>query len=485
LGLAHLVWPSALLQAQSAFDPSIQILFVETDEQAEGLALNIEFSIVDSAGDPLRQAYVEAVEIQLIGKNTTPIAAAVDALPPVDGLNRYWVARAKLQASQSENQAVLRVKLGEPAIYLSETFQFHSNVDYAHPPADVRIGSIRYEESRNIYVLALEVTSPELIDRIIVQAWDTRGGTQVGSGDHIFENAELTMTVEVEAAGFAAGREYTFRVIATDHEGLLLNKPNEDPLSTKKQTLLDEKTVQYAPPQPKPPEVTIESVNADYEQARLLINLKYPADAPLQTFAVLVIDNDTGQETARYEPELFKGTPIAVSLPAAMWQLNEDGYQLIVNLALKDGSPLAVIAPRAFKPRPPDPPPWWERAWEITSNNRSVQVSILVILFCALGSFVLPGLLRTRRGILAPLPVHRTEEVRIAGVRVASEVRLRVKVIQTPNTSQRVDKLVTKFPCIIGREPGCDIHLANDKRLSRRHVEITLDRDKFFVEPQG
>jgi pSer/pThr/pTyr-binding forkhead associated (FHA) protein len=57
---------------------------------------------------------------------------------------------------------------------------------------------------------------------------------------------------------------------------------------------------------------------------------------------------------------------------------------------------------------------------------------------------------------------------------------LRFKVLQMPNLSQPIEKVLTDFPYVVGRA-GADLTLTTDESISRRHLEISLRGGEFFI----
>jgi pSer/pThr/pTyr-binding forkhead associated (FHA) protein len=53
-------------------------------------------------------------------------------------------------------------------------------------------------------------------------------------------------------------------------------------------------------------------------------------------------------------------------------------------------------------------------------------------------------------------------------------------VLESASTPPEMKKVITKFPCLIGRD-GCDFNLPTDQHISRQHVEISVRGDRFFI----
>ncbi|RME69684.1 MAG: VWA domain-containing protein [Chloroflexi bacterium] len=99
----------------------------------------------------------------------------------MEGLNSQLVAKASVYPRQGINQAVLSVKLRDADAPLTTTFSFFSDRDYNAPPPPVtaQITSLIYDGETDTYTVALSVTSPENLQKVVVEVWDEKGGTQV------------------------------------------------------------------------------------------------------------------------------------------------------------------------------------------------------------------------------------------------------------------------------------------------------------------
>ena len=87
----------------------------------------------------------------------------------MEGLNSQLVAQANVYPRQGENQAVLSVKLRDKDAPLTTTFSFFSDRDYNAPPPPVtaQITSLIYDGEKDTYTLALSVTSPENLQKVV------------------------------------------------------------------------------------------------------------------------------------------------------------------------------------------------------------------------------------------------------------------------------------------------------------------------------
>ena len=270
--------------------------------------------LFDASGSNLNEAELRGMAQDTIAFSAIGGATNLNSLfqQILDGLNSQLVARANVFASQGENQAVLAVKVRDVASPLTTTFNFFSNTAYDAPPPPVstQISSIQFDPANNLYFLSLSVASPEEIHQLIINVWDVRRGTQV-TADQIFENPSPTLVVEMDAANFEAGREYSIHVQAIDEEGFLIADEEGE-------TLLAETEIVYEPEQAEAVEFTIQSVNADYENGLLFIDVDAPNNGRVQTYEGFIVDESTGGKIHEFGPTPFGGGRIQENLPEAI-----------------------------------------------------------------------------------------------------------------------------------------------------------------------
>ncbi len=460
----------------------------------------------DDQGGNLNRAELESmasdtVAFSAIG-NQTNLGSLFQEI--MDGLKSQLVAKANVFAAQGENQAVLSIKIQGIDAPLTKTFNFFSNTNYdlPLPPVNIQISSVQYDEGSNIYLLSLSVTSPESISQLIVNVWDERRGTQV-SNDQIFEEPGSTLIVELDASGFEAGREYSIHVQAVDKEGFLIITEDEE-------TILAEKEIEYDPPQPEAVEFTIESVNADYVDGFLIIDLDISDDGRIQTYEGFIKD-ETGGKIHDFGPALFTNRRIEETLPPII-QLAKivANYEVTVYLTTKDEQRLEAIYDD-FKPIPPPPPRLWDRIKQALRSYPVILGIIIAIVLFIMGFFVLRS--RQQKKKAAPLPrppVDKTsifipnasgqlgndaeyqdwfaeEEELLPAMTpesVSTKPQLLIKVIRRESQSVDQEKTIINFPCVVGRE-GCHINIEGDRRISRRHIEIDVRGNEIFITDLG
>lgn len=474
----------------SPFAPTTPIHTIGlTDEQANNL---------NTA--ELRSLAKDTVAYSAIGGETNLVSLFQEI---IEGLNSQLVARANVFARQGENQAVLSIKVRDRDAPLTTTFSFFSNTNYdlPPPPVNIQISSLQYDQPNDLYLLSLSATNPESILQIVVNVWDVRRGVQVTT-DQFFENPGPTVVVELGTEAFEAEREYSIHVQAIDKDGFLVQ--NEDG-----ETILAEREIVYEPPQAEAVEFSIQSVNADFENGLLFIDLDVPEEGRVQSYDGFVVDESTGGKIHEFGPTPFTGRRIQETLPQVIQQ-SETIVTYRVTMHLTSVEDLRSEATfDDFKPIPPEPPGFMERASEALRNNPSILAGIGIIVLSIAGWIVIRGRQAKKKEVpLIRPPIDKTnifipgtqgqkaaglsdwasEEEDLFGVPSAGAAitrrRLRLKIVKTPGRTTERERTVDFFPCVVGRE-GADFNITGDGRISRRHLEISLKGSEFMVTDLG
>lgn len=62
----------------------------------------------------------------------------------------------------------------------------------------------------------------------------------------------------------------------------------------------------------------------------------------------------------------------------------------------------------------------------------------------------------------------------------APAMRLKIRILSTPDPKNRRDLVVSQFPFVIGRKEG-DL-IIEDQKVSRKHAQIVISGNEFFIE---
>ncbi|HXV99734.1 MAG TPA: VWA domain-containing protein, partial [Anaerolineae bacterium] len=420
--------------------------------------------------DDAQCSNVDPTELRSMAKDTSAFSATgnPDNMGDVfrgimEGLSSQLVARANVFARKGENQAVLSVKLRDSEVPLTATFNFFSDRDYNAPaaPVSAQITSLVYDAEKDVYNVAMSVTSPENIYKVVVEVWDEKSGTQLPPPQE-FENPEATLQFERHTNDLSAGREYSFRLKAVDQEGNYIPKPAEPgDTSEEGNIILSQQVFVYEPPQVEAIQFVIKSVQADYENKRLFVDLDIPDAGQVNSYEGFIIDEETGAGIYEFQPTLFPGGRIEEPLPETMQQVKEArGYRVTLFLTTKDGRRLQA-EPYPFKAVPP-PPPGLLATIFLTLQNPPVLISVFVIILCVIGLVIYWNRPAKKEALLSPLPRPPIDHTMISSPAPSVATpqtrqpvpapqpkpqppRLRIEVLETPNSAPEMKKLISRF----------------------------------------
>jgi hypothetical protein len=404
----------------------------------------------------------------------------------MQGLSSQLVARANVYPHQGDNDAILRVKLRDEGT-LTASFKFFSDRDYAAPLAPVAIQMIgpRYDKTKDIFQFSLSVTSFEALQRIVLQAWDSKLGL-ISEQQY---NPAPAQEIEFKPQGFEVGHEYSFRVLAIDKQGQGI------PGKEGKPYLVESDTVTYNPNQSTSINFSIESVTPDYAANKLIINLTdIPDEGRITKYEGFIIEAETSNHVADFEPELYQNRQIEVDLPGPIKQIQGNTkYRVTIKLTTKDDQVSEAIT--EFTAVPPAAPGFFQSIWLALSNNPVITFSIIIIGLIVTIVVIYWNRPAKKEGLPSPLPRPPIDQtmISITGSSVDAPQpqpqpkpqpprpapRLRLKVLQSPSPPATKEKMITTFPFAIGRD-GCDFNIP-DQRITRRHLEISVQNGKFFV----
>ncbi|MEZ4726292.1 MAG: VWA domain-containing protein [Caldilineaceae bacterium] len=391
----------------------------------------------------------------------------------MEGLNSQLVAFANILPHQGPNDAFLRVKLSGSATTLNVPFSFLSPVDYAQAeaPIAIRINDVSaFDETNNRYILSLAVDNPAGFQEVVVKVVDHETNTGMYE---LRRAAEATLAVNLDATTFKPAHDYRIEVYALDANGNLIPKPVRE--GDKPELMQDARVIKHIPPPPPAPvAVTVQGASADFATQKLMINLALSEVERVDKYAGFVRDQ-AGSQVLTFGPDVFlmpaPGQTPQVSVPLSPVMLKavtEQEYTLVVQVWSKRDELASESEPYKFIVVPPPPLSFFERL-RLILGNRWLQLTILVIVLCVTGWLVLRGTRKKKDEPAEPLPIdYTTPAVNIHGVAVQDSAQLKVQLVRAPNQNGNLKKVITHFPCRIGRHEECEINLAavtTDKRI--------------------
>lgn len=363
------------------------------------------------------------------------------------------------------------------------------------PPAQgnqavrVEITGLTFDEANNIYRLNLAIDRPDRIQRVILNV-ESESGTLV-IDELINPGGNPNLTLEFDANRLGAAGKYLIKIRALDLVGNLVEK-QDDLGNDGEPSVLSSREFTYNPTS-NTVNFTIESVNADYTNDRLIIILNVEQPQRIISYNGFIVNNG-GQRVLDIPRTIFPNPPrLEVELPSAMRSggSGDSGeapeYKVTINLSTADNQNFQQTF-EGFKPVPPPPPGMMEQVQQAMSDNPLLPIVIILII----SGTVVFLIIRNRKP--APdlpsyrPPVDQTVEI-YAGPNVAvrqpyvapvaappRRMRVRLRVIESPGMQPNTELIVDTFPYIFGR--GLWL---NDPQMSREHATITMKSGQFFI----
>ncbi len=278
----------------------------------------------------------------------------------------------------------------------------------------------------------------------------------------------------------APSQKYTIKIQAVDKNGFLVERKsdisssaNDDP------TILALKEFSHTPPQPKGVEFTIELVNPDYQAGQLVVDLTLAATGGELIYQGFIKDSESGQKIAQYDRKIFTGNQISLPIPEGMGKGKVPlEYELSLTLETKGDDPLQTSSAFEFKPPLRPKESIFRKAGRALQQNPIFLAAIFAFIAAILAYRYYQGQqAQKRRDEVKRPPVSRTQMVSLE----PPQMRLKLRVLRTTGQAVSCEAIISEFPYIIGRNEG-NFTLPDDKRMSRKHAQITAHGNEFFIE---
>jgi hypothetical protein len=388
----------------------------------------------------------------------------------MDGLNSQWLARANVFASRGRNEAVLEVTFRDGLVLQSGAFDFIAEAEYTPLPM-VTIVRAQYVEDQ--YALELDLTNPTAIGEITVGIFDEEEGTELS--EQTFSAADIRANLAdqqpfgIDTSNFQLGREYCFRVRATDTQGQPLRNPGG---LNAMDNNLDQQCVMYDPQI----DFSIDEVSQNMQQQVLRISLVVNDESAEQIlYDVSIIDAETNQTVdADMPPQVLHGEQIEFPIPQAIRQADEHKpYNVRVTLR-KEGEAQGTRKDYSVNIGPPG---FFQRIFMVFGNP--FMLGFLFLVFAGITGWIVYPKLRGNKKKQPPRPQIYNDKTIMPGRMEGfspPRMELAVRIVQTPDASQKQQKLLkaADVPFVIGRGSTADLRVTGDKEISREHVQLMI-----------
>lgn len=340
----------------------------------------------------------------------------------------------------------------------------------------VLISGPTYDQEKNLYRGRISVSNPQNVYRLLYSVEDADAGTVIVPETEINLGGFNSRPYELSGTLFKPERKYILKIQAVDWKGNLIPRSDEShALTPGERFILASKEFVHMPPAPPRFEFQIEYVNADYTTGTLTIKLSLPATADVLRYDGFIVD-DSGQRVGVIQEALYRSPEVTTTLPGAIRRANEEhSYKIVLNLYTRDEQ--QAQASYEVKLKPPPQPNLLERVSSALAQQPYIALTILVVISLFAVVVILFGKSgRSNQITLVRPPIEHT----MPGKGPQSRGWLIVRVISSPGPSRGLEKRLTRFPCMIGRDESCDVCI-KDPAVSGKHVEISYQDGKFFL----
>ncbi|MCA9930713.1 MAG: FHA domain-containing protein [Anaerolineales bacterium] len=400
----------------------------------------------------------------------------------INHINSQWVAHADLYptAGLQRGALLLNPASGDPLPPVP--LQFYSGRDYATlPPSTIDIVNFRYDENIDAFQFDLLLSRFPANHVLHIETIDSVTNTQVNLIS--LSNSENSRRIILPTDDLKPDGRYTTHVSLIDNTGSFIKNERGE-------TIIASHEFGYDPPRPL--RFDIESIRIEDEPAKLnLRQLRLEDDQPELVVALRLenageaaayngrftnLNNNEASDT--FTVDIIRSGNIATArIPADFDE--ETAYRLDLSALNAAGEQLAT-AGEPFEYATPD--------GVVARAAKALQANpILWLVFLLLWGIV---------ALLAGLIGHTIAQRR------AKPVDTRPGTVPEPVIEQRQPAVLTvlsspddeltaagrweieQLPFFIGRE-GCDLTIAGDRHVSRRHARISYADDDYFIEDLG
>ncbi len=379
------------------------------------------------------------------------------------------------------------------------------NILYPAPtPATVFFdNSPQLDTAGKNYIVTFTINSsaPENIEKILIDVIDEKGQSITPALAPLGYNPQSkTVQVPIPTERLQPNKRYKIEIKAKNKDQSFILTPNSSNILG----TTDFSYSEAAPPKP----VTIKVVQIFPQKKDTLGNLVLPIrvvvqddDKQLDQFKGFVKCRVGIQANSvnilQLDPKCENDTrnnsewPIDIPLQADQLKENQE-YNITVDLVTPSNSKLSNISvSQPFKPTLLPPPGFWDG---FIVPNRLIFISLFLALIILAGIIAFRRIRPRKKAVLAPRPyseatmVHMKvpmmvpvpESTMVHEPVARPKLRLRLKVVQTPDPSQMRQEIITTFPLVIGRNNN-RVVITGDPKISGSHVEIREEGDSLTL----
>jgi len=399
-----------------------------------------------------------------------------------------WIAEAEVTPAQGTQRGSLLLTLEDGSLPAPGSLLFNSSADYrkTEEPVEqaIHISNFRYDALTDSFIFDTSLTNLDNAAQLLAEALDEDSNIQVDMV--LVQNPSQLQQIRLGAKNMVADHQYEVDVVLRDRNGNLITDEDGLPVS-------DEYAFRYDPPQTF--DLTIESIFIENEPARFNFeSLKLEDDkttlvVEYQTLGeveAVVLNGRLLNQATNQRTELFTLETVEPGVAQSPIQTESGNYILVVNALDESGKTIAT-ASHSFTTTSPDN--------AVMRSGKAVRSNpLLIVTFIIMGVAIAflawqfghkLGYTNAYRSLPAGLSLSAQsqedepeEEETLQRAALTLVGSPDIKLAETNRWE------INHFPFTIGRD-GCDITITGDRHVSRKHTQITIENNDFFIEDLG
>lgn len=377
----------------------------------------------------------------------------------MEGLSSQWVAETTLCTDAGRQVALLSVELEDGQV--SEDIPFEAS-QTCLPPTSVEVRSQIYAPETDTYTVTLNIVSPQRIAEMTVGVYAYAEGGSLVAPALSFQQPGEQLVFTLPSDGMVSGSEYFLRVTAVDSTGQPVR--NEEG-----STILANSRFPYQPRL----SFVILGVDPNWTDEQLVVNVRtLGVGARAVQFSGELRVPETG-ESETLPAMIYQGGRLSFPMPRILREATEaQEYELVLETSV-NGEPLRQSYKRRIEPLPASPPPLTN--WLLLSLGTLLLAGAGATIFLlrrpqpAVKIVAPPPGSTVLHPTARPTPADATELVGPEATRLARQLRLRV--VTTPSPGPALERTISCFPFVIGRNTG-GLTLPHDSKVSGEHLKI-------------
>ena len=345
------------------------------------------------------------------------------------------------------------------------------------------------DQVRDVYRFTITIDQPQIVKQMLIQVKNANG---VQIDQQVIDlDGRSTLDFDVEMARLRPDDEYIVEVQATNDAGELIPEPpREIRINSGPDLILAELEFKHIVESAAPLAAAIRSIRPDAEKGVLIVELDINQPNLVDDYQAFIND-ESGQKVIDTAMQVYPGgIEVAVPMPPAARQAVDTPqpleFSLFIRLRTADNVD-SDTEPFGFKLTPPAKPGFFAAMWAGLEQNPLIAIAIVVVI----SSIVLYFVFGRKPARPAYSLARSAEEYTVVAGAAGGggggkhQGKLAVDVFETPSPGERKKQSFNRFPCVIGRSSQCDVRLAGDSQLSRRHAQLVLENGRIVLTDLG